>query len=382
MNKKRIAILGSTGSIGTQTLNVIRRHPDLFEAEVLVGGSNAELLIKQALEFQPNMVVIADKSKYGTVCDALSSTDIKVFAGEESVCDIVEMDCVDIVMAAIVGFAGLKPTLNAIRAKKTIALANKETMVVAGEIVTAEARKNGVAILPVDSEHSAIFQTLQGEFHNKIDKILLTASGGPLFGRKREQIENVTLAEVLKHPNWSMGRKVTIDSASLMNKGLEVIEAKWLFGVGVDKIEVLVHPQSIVHSMVQFEDGSIKAQIGTPTMETPIQYSLSYPHRIESHIPRFSFWEHPELTFFRPDTETFRCLPLAYNAIEQGGNIPCVMNAANEVAVQRFIDGKLRFVDIADFVEQAISKATYIAHPTLDQLLECDTETRKTCNNI
>lgn len=382
MNKKRIAILGSTGSIGTQTLNVIRRHPDLFEAEVLVGGSNAELLIKQALEFQPNMVVIADKSKYGTVCDALSSTDIKVFAGEESVCDIVEMDCVDIVMTAIVGFAGLKPTLNAIRAKKTIALANKETMVVAGEIVTAEARKNGVAILPVDSEHSAIFQTLQGEFHNKIDKILLTASGGPLFGRKREQIENVTLAEVLKHPNWSMGRKVTIDSASLMNKGLEVIEAKWLFGVGVDKIEVLVHPQSIVHSMVQFEDGSIKAQIGTPTMETPIQYALSYPHRIESHIPRFSFWEHPELTFFRPDTETFRCLPLAYNAIEQGGNIPCVMNAANEVAVQRFIDGKLRFIDIAGFVEQAISKATYIAHPTLDQLLECDTETRKTCNNI
>lgn len=382
MNKKRIAILGSTGSIGTQTLNVIRRHPDLFEAEVLVGGSNAELLIKQALEFQPNMVVIADKSKYGTVCDALSSTDIKVFAGEESVCDIVEMDCVDIVMAAIVGFAGLKPTLNAIWAKKTIALANKETMVVAGEIVTAEARKNGVAILPVDSEHSAIFQTLQGEFHNKIDKILLTASGGPLFGLKREQIENVTLAEVLKHPNWSMGRKVTIDSASLMNKGLEVIEAKWLFGVGVDKIEVLVHPQSIVHSMVQFEDGSIKAQIGTPTMETPIQYALSYPHRIESHIPRFSFWEHPELTFFRPDTETFRCLPLAYNAIEQGGNIPCVMNAANEVAVQRFIDGKLRFIDIAGFVEQAISKATYIAHPTLDQLLECDTETRKTCNNI
>lgn len=382
MNKKHIAILGSTGSIGTQTLNVIRRHPDLFEAEVLVAGSNAELLIKQALEFQPNMVVIADKSKYGTVCEALSNTDIKVFAGEESVCDIVEMDCVDIVMAAIVGFAGLRPTLNAIRAKKTIALANKETMVVAGEIVTAEARKNGVAILPVDSEHSAIFQTLQGEFHNKIDKILLTASGGPLFGRKREQIENVTLAEVLKHPNWNMGCKVTIDSASLMNKGLEVIEAKWLFGVGVDRIEVLVHPQSIVHSMVQFEDGSIKAQIGTPTMETPIQYALSYPQRIESHIPRFSFWDHPELTFFHPDTETFRCLPLAYKAIEQGGNIPCVMNAANEVAVQRFIEGRLRFVDIAGFVENAISKATYIAKPTLDELFECDTETRKTCNNI
>lgn len=376
MNKKRIAILGSTGSIGTQTLNVIRRHPDLFEAEVLVGGSNAELLIKQALEFQPNMVVIADKSKYGTVCDALSSTDIKVFAGEESVCDIVEMDCVDIVMAAIVGFAGLKPTLNAIRAKKTIALANKETMVVAGEIVTAEARKNGVAILPVDSEHSAIFQTLQGEFHNKIDKILLTASGGPLFGRKREQIENVTLAEVLKHPNWSMGRKVTIDSASLMNKGLEVIEAKWLFGVGVDKIEVLVHPQSIVHSMVQFEDGSIKAQLGTPTMETPIQYALSYPQRIESHLPRFSFLDHPELTFLRPDTETFRCLPLAFEALRRGGNIPCVMNAANEVAVQRFIDGQIGFLDIADFVESAMQSAPFIANPTLDDLLETDKEIR------
>lgn len=382
MSKKRIAILGSTGSIGTQTLNVIRRHPDLFEAEVLVAGSNADLLIQQALEFRPNMVVIVDKSKHGIVSEALKDTDTKVFAGEESMCDVVEMDCVDIVMAAIVGFAGLKPTLRAIRAKKTIALANKETMVVAGAIVTAEARQNGVAILPVDSEHSAIFQALQGEFHNKIDKILLTASGGPLFGRKREQIENVTLGEVLKHPNWNMGHKVTIDSASLMNKGLEVIEAKWLFGVDVDRIEVLVHPQSIVHSMVQFEDGSIKAQLGTPTMETPIQYALSYPCRIESHIPRFSFWEHPELNFFRPDTDTFRCLPLAFDAIRRGGNIPCVMNAANEVAVQRFIDGKLRFIDIADFVGKAMADAAFIANPTLDQLFECDSETRKICSSF
>ena len=382
MSKKHIAILGSTGSIGTQTLNVIRRHPDLFEVEVLVAGSNADLLIQQALEFHPNMVVIVDKSKHSFVSEALKDTDTKVFAGEESVCEVVEMDCVDMVMAAIVGFAGLKPTLHAIRAKKTIALANKETMVVAGAIVTAEARQNGVAILPVDSEHSAIFQTLQGEFHNKIDKILLTASGGPLFGRKRDQIADVTLEEVLKHPNWNMGRKVTIDSASLMNKGLEVIEAKWLFGVDVDRIEVLVHPQSIVHSMVQFEDGSIKAQIGTPTMETPIQYALSYPCRIESHIPRFSFWEHPELTFYRPDTDTFRCLPLAFDAIRRGGNIPCVMNAANEVAVQRFIDGRLRFVDIADFVGKAMANAAFIANPTLDQMFECDSETRKICSSF
>lgn len=377
MNKRHIAILGSTGSIGTQTLNVIRRHPDLFEAEVLVAGGNADLLIEQALEFNPNMVVIADKEKYSKVSEALNDTDTKVFAGEESIGDAVEMDCVDIVVAAIVGFAGLRPTLRAIRAGKTIALANKETMVVAGEIVTSEARRCGTAILPVDSEHSAIFQTLQGEMGNRIDKILLTASGGPLLGRSRAQLQDVALEEVLHHPNWNMGRKVTIDSASLMNKGLEVIEAKWLFGVDTDRIEVLVHPQSIVHSMVQFEDGSIKAQIGTPTMETPIQYALSYPHRIESHIPRFSFWEHPELTFLRPDTDTFRCLPLAYSAIARGGNIPCVMNAANEVAVQRLLEGRLRFIEIADFVADAMDRAHFIPQPTFDQLIECDAEVRK-----
>lgn len=379
---KKVAILGSTGSIGVQTLNVIRRHPDLFQVEALVAGSNADLLVAQAREFNPNVVVIADKSKYSIVNEALSDTDVKVFAGESSSVDAVIMDSVDIVMAAIVGFAGLRPTLEAIRAGKVIALANKETMVVAGAIVTEEANRHGVPILPVDSEHSAIFQTLQGEYHNRIDRILLTASGGSLRGLKRDELEDVTLEQVLKHPNWNMGRKVTIDSASLMNKGLEVIEAKWLFGVEANRIEVLVHPQSIVHSMVQFEDGSIKAQIGTPTMETPIQYALCYPHRVESHLPRFSFYEHPELTFMRPDTETFRCLPLAYEAIARGGNIPCVMNAANEVAVQRFIDGKLRFIEIPDFVAKAMSKASFVSTPSLDDLFACDKETRAKCETF
>lgn len=374
---KHIAILGSTGSIGTQTLNVVRRHKELFEIEVLVAGSNADLLIEQAREFKPNVVVIADKSKYGIVNEALKESDVKVFAGIESACEAVVMESVDIVVAAIVGFAGLRPTMEAVRAGKVVALANKETMVVAGDLVTREARTNNSAILPVDSEHSAIFQTLQGEIGNRIDKILLTASGGPFFGRKREELEHVTLEAALKHPNWSMGRKVTIDSASLMNKGLEVIEAKWLFGVDAKQIEVVVHPQSIVHSMVQFEDGSIKAQLGTPTMETPIQYALSYPRRIESYLSRFSFWEHPELTFARPDTDTFRCLPLAYEAIERGGNIPCVMNAANEVAVQKFIEGTLPFLGIADFVNDAMSKASYIAKPTLEELIECDISTKK-----
>ena len=377
---KRIAILGSTGSIGTQTLNVVRRHPDQYEVEVLVAGSNAQLLIEQAHEFHPNVAVIADKSKYQEVNEALWGSDTKVFAGEKAMEEAVVMESVDIVMAAIVGFAGLRPTLHAIQAGKTIALANKETMVVAGAIMTEEARKHNVAILPVDSEHSAIFQTLQGEsgmtregaFVNTIDKILLTASGGPLLGKKRDELTNVTLEQVLKHPNWKMGRKVTIDSAGLMNKGLEVIEAKWLFGVEASQIEVWVHPQSIVHSMVQYVDGSIKAQLGTPTMETPIQYALSYPRRIESHLPRFSFMEHPQLTFMPPDTETFRCLPLAYDAIARGGNIPCVMNVANEVAVQRFIDGEIPFLAIADYVGEAMEKAHYIAKPTFDELIETD----------
>lgn len=371
---KQIAILGSTGSIGTQTLNVVRRHKDLFSVEVLVAGSNADLLIQQALEFDPNAVVIADQSKYYQVKDALEQTDIKVFAGMDSACDLMEMGSIDIVVAAIVGFAGLRPTMRAIEKGKVIALANKETLVVAGSLVTKTACENRVPILPVDSEHSAIFQCL--EPYNEIDKILLTASGGPFFGKSREELEGVSLEAALKHPNWKMGRKVTIDSASLMNKGLEVIEAKWLFGVDVDQIEVLVHPQSVVHSMVQFKDGSIKAQLGTPTMETPIQVALTYPQRIESHLPRFSFLDNPQLTFAQPDTKTFRCLDLAFQAIRKGGNLPCVMNAANEIAVQKFIDGEIGFLQIADHVESVMQKAPFISNPTLEDLFESDKEAR------
>lgn len=372
---KRIAILGSTGSIGTQALNVIRRHRDLFSVEVLCAGSNADLLIAQALEFEPNAVAIADKTKYQQVQDALASHDIKVFCGMDSVADLMEMESIDLVLASIVGFAGLRPTLRAIEHHKPIALANKETMVVAGEIVTRAARDNHVPILPVDSEHSAIFQSLVGE-GGGVDKILLTASGGPFRGYTREQLQHVTLADALKHPNWSMGRKVTIDSASLMNKGLEVIEARWLFDVPADRIQVLVHPQSVVHSMVQYVDGSIKAQLGVPTMETPIQYAFSFPERIESFLPRLSFEKYSQLTFENPDTKTFRCLDLAYQAIAKGGNMPCIMNAANEVAVQRFIDGKLTFLQIADFVEEQMQRAPFIAKPTLDDLFRTDSEVR------
>ena len=372
---KSIAILGSTGSIGTQTLNVVRRHKDMFSVEVLVAGSNADLLVQQALEFDPNAVVIADASRYSQVQEALQHTDTKVFAGMSSACDLMEMGSIDIVVAAIVGFAGLRPTMRAIEHGHTIALANKETLVVAGQLVTRAAMQHNAAILPVDSEHSAIFQCL--EAGNEIDKILLTASGGPFFGRTREELQQVRLDEALNHPNWKMGRKVTIDSATLMNKGLEVIEAKWLFGVEPEKIEVLVHPQSIVHSMVQFQDGSIKAQLGTPTMETPIQLALTYPQRVESHLPRFSFLDHPQLTFHKPDTRTFRCLQLAYNAIRQGGNMPCIMNAANEVAVQRFIDGKIGFLQIADCVADAMAKGTYVKDPSFEDLIETDKEIRR-----
>ena len=372
---KRIAILGSTGSIGTQALNVIRRHRDRFAVEVLCAGSNADLLIQQALEFDPNAVAIADEGKYAQVSEALQPRGIKVYAGEGAIADLMEMETVDLVLAAIVGFAGLRPTLRAIEHGKPIALANKETMVVAGSIVTAAALQHRVPILPVDSEHSAIFQCLIGE--GAIDKILLTASGGPFRGRTREQLEGVTLEQALNHPNWKMGRKVTIDSASLMNKGLEVIEAKWLFGVDAEDIEVVVHPQSVVHSMVQFCDGSIKAQLGIPSMETPIQFAFSYPERIESHLPRLDFGQYPNLTFEKPDRKTFRCLDLAYQAIGRGGNMPCVMNAANEVAVQQFIDGKIRFLDIADRVEEAMQRAPFIANPTLDDLFQTDKNIRK-----
>lgn len=372
---KRIAILGSTGSIGTQALNVIRRHRDLFSVEVLCAGSNADLLIQQALEFDPNAVAIADENKYQQVQEALSPHDIKVFAGMSSIADLMEMDTIDMVLASIVGFAGLRPTLRAIEHHKPIALANKETMVVAGQIVTDAATRNNVPILPVDSEHSAIFQSLVGEMGN-VDKILLTASGGPFRGYTRQQLEHVTLADALKHPNWSMGRKVTIDSASLMNKGLEVIEARWLFNIPAERIQVLVHPQSVVHSMVQYIDGSIKAQLGVPTMETPIQYAFSFPTRIESHLPRLDWTKYLQLTFEEPDTKTFRCLQLAYDAIARGGNMPCIMNAANEVAVQRFINGKITFLQIADFVEEQMQQAPFISKPTLDDLFRTDAEVR------
>ncbi|MBR1784259.1 MAG: 1-deoxy-D-xylulose-5-phosphate reductoisomerase [Bacteroidales bacterium] len=372
---KRIAILGSTGSIGTQALNVIRRHRDLFCAEVLCAGSNAQLLVEQALEFDPNTVVIADESKYTQVRDALADTDIKVFAGDRAVADVMEMSTIDMVLSAIVGVAGLLPTLRALENGKAVALANKETMVVGGAIVTATAERNHAPILPVDSEHSAIFQCLVGEA-SRVDKILLTASGGPFRGRSRDELRNATLEQALHHPNWSMGRKVTIDSATLMNKGLEVIEAKWLFGVDASDIEVLVHPQSVVHSMVQFADGSIKAQLGVPTMETPIQYAFTFPERIESHTPRFDFAAHPSLTFERPDTDTFRCLGLAYEAIARGGNMPCALNAAGEVAVQRFIEGKIGFLGIADHVESALQRTHFIENPTIDDLLLTDQTTR------
>lgn len=379
MNKdiiKRIAILGSTGSIGTQALNVIRRHRDRFAVEVLCAGSNADLLVQQALEFNPNAVAIADETKYHVVKEALEPKGIKVFSGASSMVDLMEMDTIDMVLASIVGFAGLRPTLRALERGKAVALANKETLVVAGSIVTAAARRHRAPLLPVDSEHSAIFQCLVGE-GSAVDKILLTASGGPFRGRSREELAAVTLEQALRHPNWSMGRKVTIDSATLMNKGLEVIEAQWLFGVDVDNIEVLVHPQSVVHSMVQFADGSIKAQLGIPTMETPIQYAFSFPERIESHLPRLDFAQYPTLTFEKPDRATFRCLDLAYSAIRRGGNMPCVMNAANEVAVQQFIEGKIGFLDIADRVEAAMQVAPFIPDPTLDDLFETDNEIRK-----
>ena len=379
--KKHIAILGSTGSIGTQTLNVVRRHPDLFQIEVLVAGSNSTLLIQQALEFNPNIVVINDKDKYPLVNDALKNTDIKVFAGAESACDAVTIDSVDIVVAAIVGFAGLRPTLRAIEASKTIALANKETMVVAGQIVTEQAMRFQAPILPVDSEHSAIFQTLQGEAGNRVDKILLTASGGPLFGRTRDQLANVALEEVLHHPNWNMGRKVTIDSASLMNKGLEVIEARWLFDVDADRIQVLVHPQSIVHSAVQFIDGSVKAQLGVPDMRLPIQYAFSFPERLHLNGDRLDLFKHP-LEFFEPDMKKFRCLALAFEAISKGGNMPCIVNAANEVVNEAFRHDRCSFVQMADVIAETMQRTTFNNNPTLDTYFNTDAEARRIANEL
>jgi 1-deoxy-D-xylulose-5-phosphate reductoisomerase len=373
---KRIAVMGSTGSIGTQALDVIRDNPTHFEAEVLVAHSNADLLIKQALEFKPNAVVIGDESKYKYVKDTLFDHDIKVFAGAKSIEQIVEMETIDMVLASIVGYAGLASTINAIKHKKAIALANKETLVVAGDIVTKLAFENAVNLYPVDSEHSAIFQCLAGEFDNQIEKIYLTASGGPFRGKNRAFLESVKKEQALKHPNWVMGAKITIDSASLMNKGLEVIEAKWLFNLKADQIGVIVHPQSIVHSIVQFTDGSMKAQMGLPDMKLPIQYAFTYPDRIKTNFPRFDFFNYPQLTFEKPDTETFTNLALAFKAMERGGNMPCVLNAANEIVVQAFLEDKIGFLQMSDVIASAMDKMPFIKTPGIEDYIQCDKETR------
>ena len=373
---KRVAILGSTGSIGTQTLDVIRQHADKFAVEVLTAQNNCDLLIAQALEFQPNAVVIGNESKYAKVKEALIPHDIKVFAGQKAIAQVVEMDTIDVVLTALVGYSGLIPTVHAIKSGKQIALANKETLVVAGEIITALAKENGVNIYPVDSEHSAIFQCLVGEFHNPIEKIILTASGGPFRGKDRAYLETVTREQALKHPNWDMGAKITIDSASLMNKGLEVIEAKWLFGLKTEQIEVIVHPQSIVHSLVQFEDGSIKAQLGLPDMRIPIQFALSFPDRFKSNFERFDFTNYPQLTFELPDLKTFRNLQLAFDALATGGNAPCILNAANEIAVAAFLNREVGFLEMSDLIEETLSKSTFISHPSLEDYVNTDMEAR------
>lgn len=375
--KKNIAILGSTGSIGTQALDVIRANKDVFAVEVLTGNGNVDLLIKQAIEFNPNTVVVADETKYQYVKDALFTHDIKVFAGKKAIAEVVEMDSIDLVLTAIVGYAGLESTIAAIKAGKQIALANKETLVVAGELVTALAKEKGVNLYPVDSEHSAIFQCLAGEFHNPIEKIYLTASGGPFRGKDAAFLSSVKKEQALKHPNWDMGAKITIDSASLMNKGLEVIEAKWLFGLKTEQIDVIVHPQSIVHSIVQFTDGSMKAQLGLPDMKLPIQYALSYPNRMESDFERFSFFNYPQLTFEQADTKTFRNLALAFEAMNKGGNAPCVLNAANEVAVEAFLKDKIGFLQMSDIVEQCLQTINFIAKPSYDDYVATDIETRR-----
>ncbi|NMM49484.1 1-deoxy-D-xylulose-5-phosphate reductoisomerase [Marinigracilibium pacificum] len=378
--KKHVAILGSTGSIGVQALEVIEANPDKFVAEVLTAQNSADTLIKQALKFKPNAVVIGNEDKYQEVFDALDSHDIKVYAGENALSSVLEMDSIDIVLTAVVGYAGLKPTIRAIESGKPIALANKETLVVAGELITDLARQKGVNIFPVDSEHSAIFQCLVGEFHNPIEKIILTASGGPFRGKKRNDLAKVSREQALKHPNWDMGAKITIDSASMMNKGLEVIEAKWLFGLKPEQIEVVVHPQSIIHSIVQFEDGSMKAQMGLPDMRVPIQFALTYPDRIKSDFPRFDFMNYPQLTFEKPDTDTFRNLALAFESMAKSGNMPCILNAANEIAVDAFLKDKVGFLEMSDLIEHCLQKVDYISSPGLDDYVETDKETRELAN--
>ena len=374
---KHIAILGSTGSIGTQALDIISQHASDFKVEVLTAHSNATLLIEQAIAYRPSHVVIGKKELYDEVKKALAVYNIVVMAGAEAICEVVALPSVNTVLTAMVGYAGLQPTIAAIQAGKNIALANKETLVVAGELITDLAAKNAVKILPVDSEHSAIFQCLTGEDYSEIEKIILTASGGPFRGKDHTFLQTVTKAQALKHPNWTMGAKITIDSASLMNKGLEVIEAKWLFGLKSEQIEVVVHPQSIVHSLVQMQDGSIKAQMGLPDMKLPIIYAFSYPNRVKTMLPRFDFAQYPQLSFEQPDINTFRNLGLAYEAMKKGGNMPCILNAANEIAVQTFLEDKIGFLQMSDMVESCMAKATFVAKPCLQDYIDTDREARE-----
>lgn len=382
MEKKQIAILGSTGSIGRQTLEVIEAHSDLYEVYALTANRSWELLVEQARKFLPDSVVIADESLYGNVKEALAGLPVKVYAGADAMAQIVESPVIDIVVTALVGFAGLRPTVHAIKAGKTIALANKETLVVAGELVTELVEEYKTAIMPVDSEHSAIFQCLSGEVGNEIEKLLLTASGGPFLHKTLEELQYVTKAEALHHPNWSMGAKITIDSASMMNKGFEVIEAKWLFGVNPDKIEVVVHPQSIIHSMVQFADGTVKAQLGQPDMRMPIQYALSYPDRLHSDFDRLDFFTCGNLTFERPDTKKFRNLTFAFEAMKCGGNMPCILNAANEVVVSAFLHDRIGFLEMSNIIERVMNSAQFVIKPSLDDYFETDRETRILTENI
>ncbi len=382
MEKKKIAILGSTGSIGTQALQVIAEHADLYEAYVLTANNQADKLIEQARAFRPEAVVIANDEHYNKVKDALSDMPVKVYAGAEAMEQVVTDEAVDIVLTALVGFAGLKPTISAIRSGKAIALANKETMVVAGELINALADEHRVPILPVDSEHSAIFQSIMGEWQNPIEKILLTASGGPFRTFTREQLAGVTKEQALKHPNWKMGAKITIDSASMMNKGFEVMEARWLFRVAPSQIEVLVHPQSIIHSAVQFEDGAVMAQMGMPDMRLPIQFAFSYPMRLKSSFPRIDFSKCTQLTFEKPDTGRFRNLALAYAALDKGGNMPCIVNAANEIVNAGFLHDRISFLGMSDVIEQTMQEATFIANPTLDDYMDTDAEARRIAAGI
>jgi len=380
--KKNIAILGSTGSIGTQALEVIEKNPEIFSVDVLTAQRSSKLLVEQAIKFKPKHIVITEEEKYCEVCDALANHPVEIHTGNDALKQVVTLDSVDTVLTALVGYSGLFPTISAIEAGKNIALANKETLVIAGELITGLARTRRVDIYPVDSEHSAIFQCLAGEAHNKIEKIYLTASGGPFRGFTQDQLEKVTKAQALKHPNWDMGAKVTIDSASLMNKGLEAIEAKWLFNLSPEQIDVIVHPQSIIHSIVQFEDGSMKAQMGLPDMRLPIQYAIGFPNRLPADFERFNFMDYPQLSFEKPDTKLFRNLEIAFEAMKRGGNMPCIMNAANEIAVEAFLKDQISFTNMPDLIEKTMNTIDFEAHPTLSHYAETDCDARKVASSL